>query len=57
MTQHQFAKTFGIGYTALRHWEYGTRSPRGPARSLLTIIDKETEAALRALAPTKKKRS
>ena len=49
MTQRVFAKTFDVGYTALRRWEYGDRKPSGPARSLLKIIDKEPEAALRAL--------
>ena len=58
LTQEAFAKTFGISVQALRHWEQGERSPRGPARSLLVIIDREPEAAMRALktVTTKSKR-
>ena len=46
-----FAATFGISLGTLRHWERGDRSPRGPAHVLLTVLAKEPQAVLRALAP------
>ena len=54
LTQNAFARTFAISIQALRNWEQGARSPRGPARSLLIIIDKEPEAAMRALKSASK---
>ena len=50
MTQVEFATTFGISLGTLRHWERGDRAPHGSALALLKIIDKEPQAALRALA-------
>ncbi|MCP4664542.1 MAG: helix-turn-helix domain-containing protein [bacterium] len=50
LTQQEFADRFGFSVYSVRNWEQGRRRPEGPARVLLTIIDKEPEAALRALA-------
>ena len=50
MTQMAFAITFGISLGTLRHWERGDRRPHGSALALLKIIEKEPQAALRALA-------
>ena len=49
MSQDAFATTFGFSVAALRDWEQRRRVPRGPARALLQIIDREPEAARRAL--------
>lgn len=49
MTQAEFAAKFGISLGTLRHWERGDRRPHGYALTLLKIIDKEPQAALRAL--------
>jgi putative transcriptional regulator len=49
MTQAQFARTFDLNLAALRDWEQRRRAPRGPARTLLRIIDREPEAARRAI--------
>ena len=49
MSQGSFAARFGISTATLRNWEQGRRSPEGPARVLLTIIDREPEAVRRAL--------
>lgn len=49
MTQVEFAMAFGISLGTLRHWERGDRRPHGPALALLTVIEKEPEAVLRAL--------
>lgn len=50
MSQTEFAATFGISLGTLRHWERGDRTPRGPARVLLSVIAKEPQAVLRALS-------
>lgn len=49
MTQVEFASTFGISVSTLRHWERGDRSPQGPARVLLNVVAKNPQAVLRAL--------
>ena len=41
MTQIQFAKSIGVSVGTLRGWEQGRRSPEGPARVLLALIDKK----------------
>lgn len=50
MSQGDFAAQFGISAATLRNWEQGRRDPQGPARVLLTIIDREPMAVRRALA-------
>lgn len=50
LSQDKFAEAFKINSSTLRKWEQGTRQPRGPARVLLTVIEKEPEAVIRALA-------
>ena len=49
-TQAQFAARFGVSVATLRHWERGDRSPQGPALVLLTLIDRDPSAVLRALS-------
>lgn len=55
-TQEEFARRFGVSIGTLRNWEQGARLPDGPARVLLTVIDREPEAVKRALVrgPTKR---
>jgi putative transcriptional regulator len=55
-TQQQFAQRFGVSLGTLRNWEQGLRLPEGPARVLLTVIDREPEAVKRALARSPVKR-
>jgi len=50
MSQNEFASSFGISASTLRHWERGDRSPRGPALVLLNVIAKEPDAVLKALS-------
>jgi putative transcriptional regulator len=50
LTQKAFAARYGFALGSLRNWEQGHRRPDGPARMLLTIIDREPEAVQRALA-------
>ena len=49
MTQQDFADFLGISVHTLGKWERGERQPEGPARVLLTIVEHEPEAVLRAL--------
>jgi putative transcriptional regulator len=50
MTQAAFSARFGVPLATLRDWEQHRRTPEGPSRVLLTIIDHEPEAVERALA-------
>ena len=51
MTQANFSNTFGFSLDAIKHWEGGRRTPEAPARTLLTVIDKNPAAVLTALNP------
>jgi putative transcriptional regulator len=51
MTQARFSNTFGFSLDAIKHWEGGRRTPEAPARTLLTVIDKNPTAVLTALNP------
>jgi putative transcriptional regulator len=55
LSQEDFAETFGMSVGTLRGWEQKRREPDGPARVLLTVIDKEPEAVLRALDVPRRK--
>ncbi len=50
MSQSEFASSFGISVSTLRHWERGDRSPQGPALVLLNVVAKEPDAVLKALS-------
>ena len=51
MTQARFSNTFGFSLDAIKHWEGGRRTPEAPARTLLTVIDRNPAAVLAALNP------
>jgi putative transcriptional regulator len=51
MTQARFSNTFGFSLDAIKHCEGGRRTPEAPARTLLTVIDKNPAAVLTALRP------
>ncbi len=50
LTQAAFARHLRIPLATLRDWEQARRQPDAPARALLRIVEREPEAALRALA-------
>jgi putative transcriptional regulator len=52
MTQSRFSATFGFSLDAIKHWEGGRRTPEAPARTLLTVIEKNPAAVISALSPT-----
>ncbi len=49
LTQTAFAAQIGVPVETVRNWEQGKRSPRGPARALLKVIDGAPEAVFAAL--------
>ena len=51
LSQDKFAARFGLTPAAVRNWEQGRRQPDAAARALLTVIDRESDAVVRALAP------
>jgi putative transcriptional regulator len=55
MSQPEFARAFSLNLASLRDWEQQRRAPRGPALALLRIIDREPDAARRALNPIEQK--
>ena len=50
LTQAAFAARIGVPVETVRNWEQGKRSPRGPARALLKVIEQAPEAAFAVLA-------
>jgi putative transcriptional regulator len=49
LTQAAFAKKIEVPIETLRNWEQGKRSPRGPARALLKVVDRAPDVAFAAL--------
>jgi hypothetical protein len=49
MTQVKFSDTFGFSLDSIKHRGGGRRTPEAPARTLLTVIDKNPAAVLTAL--------
>lgn len=50
LSQEAFAERFQLSLRTVQEWEQRRRVPEGPARVLLRIIEREPEAADRALA-------
>lgn len=53
LTQAEFAARIGVPIETVRNWEQGKRSPRGPARALLKVIEQAPDLAFAALAPSR----
>ena len=49
LTQAEFAARIGVPLETVRNWEQGKRSPRGPARALLKVLDKAPDVAFAVL--------
>ena len=52
LSQDDFASAFGVSVGTLRNWEQRRSRPDGPARALLTVIDRDPAAVLKALRIT-----
>ena len=48
-TQVEFARRIDVSHETVRNWEQGKRGPTGAARTLLRVLDKAPETALRVL--------
>ena len=53
LTQAEFASRIGVPIETVRNWEQGKRSPRGPARALLKLIEKAPQVAFAVLGRAK----
>jgi putative transcriptional regulator len=53
LTQAEFAARIGVPIETVRNWEQGKRSPRGPARALLKVIDQAPQVAFAVLNTAK----
>jgi putative transcriptional regulator len=51
LSQSEFARSIGVKKGTLLNWEQRRRSPEGPARVLLALIDKDPRIVQRTLAP------
>ncbi len=49
LSQEDFAAAFGVSVGTVRNWEQGRRRPEGPARVLLTVINKAPRTVMDAL--------
>jgi putative transcriptional regulator len=49
LTQAAFAERIEVPIETVRNWEQGKRTPRGPARALLKLIDRAPDAAFAVL--------
>jgi putative transcriptional regulator len=50
MTLQAFADTYRIPVATLRDWEQGRSRPDGPARALITAIERDPQRLRRLLA-------
>ena len=50
LTQAAFAARIGVPVETVRNWEQGKRSPRGPARALLKVLEQAPDAAFAVLS-------
>ncbi|MEQ1887823.1 MAG: helix-turn-helix domain-containing protein [Alphaproteobacteria bacterium] len=50
LSQAAFAKSIGVAKGTILNWEHSRRSPEGPARVLLALIDKDPGIVQRILA-------
>ena len=50
LSQAAFARRYGFNRRTVQDWEQGRRRPEGPARLLLTLIEREPKMVDRILA-------
>nr|VFK17655.1 MAG: putative transcriptional regulator [Candidatus Kentron sp. LPFa] len=49
VSQSEFAHMIGVGASTIQNWEQGRREPKGPAKALLRVAEKEPNAVIDAL--------
>ena len=50
LSQTDFARLLGVSVRTLQEWEQGRRAPSGPARTLLSIANRNPRVLLEAAA-------
>jgi putative transcriptional regulator len=50
LSQEAFAKRIGVSVGTLRNWEQGRRKPDGPARVLLSLLERDPAIVERTLS-------
>jgi len=55
LSRQEFADCYGFSVRTLQHWEQGSRHPRGPARVLLLLLQREPKIIQTILLKNKKK--
>jgi putative transcriptional regulator len=50
LSQSEFARLLGVSVRTLQEWEQGRRTPSGPARTLLSIANRNPRILLEAAA-------
>lgn len=50
LSQAAFSRRIGVSIGTLRNWEQGRRSPEGPARVLLALLDRNPRIVEETLA-------
>jgi len=50
MTQEEFARSIAVPVATLRNWEQHHREPKGPARVLLAMVDRNPRIVRETLA-------
>lgn len=50
LSQSEFARLLGVSVRTLQEWEQGRRSPSGPARTLLSIANRNPRVLLESAA-------
>ena len=51
LTQAAFANAYGLSLDAVKNWETGRRVPDRSATTLLTVIERNPKAVIKALRP------
>jgi putative transcriptional regulator len=51
LSQAAFARRIGVPVGTIRNWEQGRRSPQGPARILLALLDRNPRIVEETLGP------
>jgi putative transcriptional regulator len=49
ISQSELACMIGVSKATLQNWEQGRRNPRGAARALLRVFEKDPKAVVKAL--------
>jgi putative transcriptional regulator len=49
LSQSEFAQLIGVSVKTLQNWEQDRRRPTGPAAALLSIIEHDPAAAMKAI--------